>query len=74
MNNEIALATSLRLNFGVGAPVIKSLSGVSVPLSLHTSALESRSWMLVCRVFVLVGLKMCFHSEDSMVNAVLSAN
>lgn len=30
--------------------------------------------MLVCRVFVLVGLKMCFHSEDSMVNVVLSAN
>lgn len=43
MNNEIALATSLRLNSGVEAPVTKSLSGVLLPLSLHTSVLESGS-------------------------------
>lgn len=74
VNDETALATSLRLNSGVGATVIKLLAGASGSLSLCTSVLESGSWVLVCSVFVLVGLKMCFPSEDSMGNAVLSAN
>jgi len=70
MSNEIALTVSWRLHCRVGATVMKSSSGASGPLSLHASVLESGSWVLVCSVFVLVRLRMCFHSEGSVVNAV----
>lgn len=70
LNNEIALAASFRLNSGLGAAVIKLLPRASGSLLLSASVLESGSWVLVCRVFVLVGLEVCFPNADSVGNAV----
>lgn len=74
MNNEIAFTASLGLRCGVGAAVIKALSGAPGPPSSHACVLESGSHMLVRSVFVSVGSQMGFRSKASPANAALSAN
>lgn len=65
MHNETALVTSLRLNSGAGATNKVIRWGFGSSVITHFSVLA---------VVFFVGLKLCCLSEDSMVNAVLSAN
>lgn len=66
MHNEIALVASSGLNSGVGSTnkVIRCF-GFGSSVITHFCVLD---------VVFFVGLKLCFLSEDSMVNVVSSAN